>query len=205
MKLTNPLMPLPNYVNVANKINHYTLPIKQANKSEALSESVRTVVKHLQPSKKPEAAKTSRLADLEADVFTPERQTSKGISEKSKNVGQNRGDKAAMEKYFDAPLPDEAQIEKEKWYASVATELEQKDMQKSQERLNEFNDEKQRWEEHLQSNEDEKNNLEVPIPNEMKNSKRAKVMWKGYLKQQEQVRKEFEEQAWKDSSRFSRW
>lgn len=123
--MSKTLIPLPNYVNITNKINHYTLPTKQANKSEALSESVRTVVKHLQPGKKPEAAKTSRLADLEADVFTPERQTSKGISEKSKNVGQNRGDKAAMEKYFDTSKP----YDKEKWYAEVAAELEQKDMQ----------------------------------------------------------------------------
>lgn len=144
--MSKTLIPLPNYVNVTNKINHYTLPTKQANKSEALSESVRTVVKHLQPSKKPEAAKTNRLADLEADMFTPERQTSQGIAEKSKNVNKNRGGKAAMEKYFDAPLPDEAQIEKEKWYASVAAELEQKDMQKAQKQLNEA---KKVWEEYL--------------------------------------------------------
>lgn len=133
---TNSIVPLPHCINVAkSKINHYTLSIPQVVKKETIpvQENFVTNVKYLQP-KSPKTGPKLK-PEITEDTFTasPVSQKEKQPKKTNKN-NQIKGDKPAMEEYFNSKMPiDEPVQDKNSWYKQIAKEYEEQEMKEAKE------------------------------------------------------------------------
>ncbi len=124
------VLPLPNYFTVMkSKINHYTLPIPQV----AVKENLNTkdvLAKNLDFVRQKQFKLKDQISlkqQLSEDTLT----LSKGVSkvEKPKTLKNDnfiKGDKLAMEEYFNSGATKETNPEKYSWYEEVAQEYDAK-------------------------------------------------------------------------------